>query len=104
MREIVAACIHEPFIIRREDEDISVIQQVVCELMEESERQVVQILAPKINIVIEHYVNNFQLQDSSEQPKSPKENNQTTFKHSSTLAKDKVSCMDLDRIGDKKKG
>jgi len=27
--------------------------------MEESERQVVQILAPKINIVIEHYVNNF---------------------------------------------
>jgi hypothetical protein len=53
---------------------------------------------------MEYYVNNFQLQDFSEQPKSPKENNISNFKHCSTLGKDKVSSMDLDRIGDKKKG
>jgi len=53
---------------------------------------------------MEYYVNNFQLQDFSEQPKSPKENNISNFKHCSTLGKDKLSSMDLDRIGDKKKG
>lgn len=40
IREVVAACIHEPFIIRTDTEDISILQTVACELMESNERKV----------------------------------------------------------------
>ncbi|MFO0117384.1 MAG: hypothetical protein ACK521_07135 [bacterium] len=52
MREVVAACIHEPFLLRSDDEDINILQMIVCELMEENERKVATALAPNLHIVI----------------------------------------------------
>jgi hypothetical protein len=52
VREVVAACIHEPFLLRADDEDINILQMIVCELMEENERKVATALASNLHIVI----------------------------------------------------
>lgn len=65
VREVVAACIHEPFLLRADDEDISLLQMIVCDLMEENERRVATALAPNLHIVIKQYCNAFVLQENA---------------------------------------
>lgn len=52
VREVVASCIHEPFLLTTDDEDINILQMIVCDLMEENERKVATSLASNLHIVI----------------------------------------------------
>jgi len=104
IRGVVAACIHEPFMLRADDEDINILQMIVCELMEENERKVATALAPNLHLVIQQYCNAHTLQENGDGEEVRHAENGPALKHSSTLVNNKVSCMELDRVADKKKG
>lgn len=104
IRGVVAACIHEPFMLRADDEDINILQMIVCELMEENERKVATALAPNLHLVIQQYCNAHALQENGDGEEVRQADNGPGLKHSSTLVNNKVSCMELDRVADKKKG
>jgi len=104
IRGVVAACIHEPFMLRADDEDINILQMIVCELMEENERKVATALAPNLHLVIQQYCNAHTLQENGDGEEVRHAENVPALKHSSTLVNNKVSCMELDRVADKKKG
>lgn len=61
IREVLAACIHEPYKIRTDDEDMSNLHDIVCDLMEDTERSVACALAPNLCTIISLYSNSHSL-------------------------------------------
>lgn len=104
IRAVVAACIHEPFMLRADDEDISLLQLIVCELMEENDRKVATALATNMHLVIQQYCNAHALQEIGDVEEVRQAENGQGLKHATTLGNSKISSMDLDRVADKKKG
>ena len=57
MRETVAACLHEGFILTSDQEDNKKLQVTFCELLEEENKTVASALAANIDVIIKKYAN-----------------------------------------------
>ena len=103
IREVLAACIHEPYKIRTDDEDIGILHDIVCDLMEDTERKVACALAPNLCTIIQLYSNTHSLAELPDDDYG-RSGSDRGLKHSNTWGINKgLSSMDLDKVVDKKK-
>ena len=75
MRTVAAACLHEGFLITQPEEDIKKLQQTLCELLEEDNKDIILALIPNIKTLIERYCNEHAL---SLLPDAPAANGDST--------------------------
>ena len=61
MRTVAAACLHEGFLVTSPMEDIKRLQQTLCELLEEDNREIILALNPNIKTLVERYCNDHAL-------------------------------------------